>query len=132
MSRPRAADRDEAIEAFRHLDAREPLFACLGIADEQPEAQRQPRDVRERLPRPDGERGEHGEDLTQERALELDELVAARVVDVAEQDPFGCERRNERVAPQARLSGRQLEDAFADLDERLLRRPPVSRSNRRT
>ena len=54
------ADRDEPLEALGNLDPREPLLARLRVAHEQAEAQRKPRDVRERLARADRERSQHG------------------------------------------------------------------------
>ena len=45
------ADRQEARQQLGHLDAREPLLAGLRVADEEAEAEREARDVRERLAR---------------------------------------------------------------------------------
>ena len=123
------ADRDEAVEAFRHLHPREPLLAGLRVANEQAEAERQARDVRERLARPDGERREHREDLAREDLLELGALGLGRILDAADEDPLGGERGAELVAPERRLLRRQVEDAAPDLGQRLLRRAAVGRAH---
>ncbi len=84
------ADRDEPVEALRHLDAGEPLLARLRVADEQAEAQREPGDVRERLAGPDRERRQDGEDVTQEQLLELAVLALVEIVDRADPDAFAA------------------------------------------
>ena len=45
------AGRDEAVEALRHLDAREALLVGLGVERDDAEREREPGDVRERLAR---------------------------------------------------------------------------------
>ncbi len=123
-------DRDEAVETFRHLHSREALLTGFRIANEEAEAERQPRDVRERLARPDGERREHREDLAREHLLELGALCLGGVLDTPDEDPFGGERGTELVAPERRLLCRQLENAAPDLGERLLRCAAVGRAHR--
>ena len=93
------------------------------------EAERQPRDVRERLARADGERRQHREDLAREHLLELGALRLGRILDAADEDPLGGERGTELVAPERRLLRRQVEDAPADLGQRLLRRAAVGRAD---
>ena len=124
------ADADEARQPFGDLDAREPLLARLRVAHGDAEAQRQARDVRERLARADGERRQDRVDLAGEDRAKLGELVLGRVVDRADENPLAREGGAELVAPQPRLARRQLGRALAHLDQRLLRRPPVGRPHR--
>ena len=124
------ADADEARQELGHLDAGESLFARLRIPDEHAERERQRRDVRERLTRPDGERRQHGIDLPVEERRQLVELLLGAVRDPADQDPFLLERGAQLALPEARLLGRQREHSLADLGQRLLRRASVQRVNR--
>ena len=62
------ADLEEARQALGHLHAREALLPRLRIANEDGEAVGEARDVRERLPGPDGERRQHRVDLAVEAA----------------------------------------------------------------
>ena len=128
---PARADRDEAVEALRHLHAREALLSGLRVAHEQPEAERQARDVGERLSGPDRQRREHREDLPREDVRQLSALVVRGVLDAADQDPLGGEGGAELVAPERRLLGGQTEHAGPDLGQRLLWRPAVGRAHRR-
>ena len=65
------AERHEAGRRSGNLDPREPLLAGLRVAREHAEAERETRDVRERLARADAERREDGEHLAREPPLEL-------------------------------------------------------------
>ncbi len=125
------ADREEARQALGHLDPCEALLARLRVAHDDTEAEREARDVRERLPGPDRERGQHRVDLTREHRLELAQLVVGGVVDGADEDAFGGERGAELVAPELRLRAGKLEHAGAHLGERLLRRASVAASEPR-
>ncbi len=58
------------------------------------------------------------------------ELGLRRVVDGSDDDPLGCERRTELVAPEPRLGRGQLLHAFVDLEQGFLGRAPVGRANR--
>ena len=127
--KPLGADRHEARQSLRHLDARKPLLARRVVANEHAEAQRQAGDVRERLSRPDRERSEHRVDLAQEDSLELFDLLRRRVVDGADANALRGERGAEVVAPQLRLRRAELEHAHANLLERLLRRASVRQAD---
>ena len=61
---PRRVDLDQPREHGRHLDPGEPAVVALGVRvrDHRRDARGEVGDVRERVARVDGERGEHGED----------------------------------------------------------------------
>ena len=104
------ADRDEPVEALRHLDAREALLAGLRIADEHAEAEREPGDVRERLARADRERRQHREDVprgTSSRAPRRSASVRSSTEPT--RMPSRGERGTQLVAPEPRLLRDQLE-----------------------
>src|SRR5207342_1969013 len=86
------AERQEPRQAFRHLDPREALLSRVGIVDEHAEADRERRDVRERLSRADGERREHRIDLAVETLVELRTLLVVQVVDARDDDALGRKR----------------------------------------
>ena len=102
---PALADRDKPRKALRDLDAREALLARLRIANDDAEAQREAGDVGERLARADRQRRQHRVDLVREDQLELGALLVGRVVDGADQDSLGGERRAQDGAPEPRLLG---------------------------
>ncbi len=130
MSEPALADRDEPVEALRHLHPREPLLARLRVANEDAEAERQPGDVGERLAGPDRERRQDREDVAQERPLEL---LPAR--------PRRARRPCRPASPRVRVPGRarcaryvvcsavRRQRRRPDLGQRLLRRAAVARAN---
>ena len=120
---------DEARHALRDLHAREPLLAGLGVDDEDGQAERERRDVREGLARADRERGEDREDLPVERDLQLLQLLLGAVVDVPDQDPLLGESGRELARPDARLARAQVDHALPDLAQGLVRRPPVGRAH---
>ena len=101
------ADRQEARQQLGHLDAREPLLAGLRVAHEESEAQRETRDVRERLPGPDRERCQHREDLAVEDPLELLQLRRLEVLDLCDHDSLSLERGPQGALPELRLLGRR-------------------------
>src|SRR4029077_14791735 len=68
---PTLTDREKPRQKLGNLHAREALFAGVVVADEDPEAERKRRDVRERLPRADCKRSEDGEDVAIEPLPEL-------------------------------------------------------------
>ena len=119
------ADGEEARQAFRDLDPGEALLAGLGVGHEQAEADRQRRDVGERLARPDRERRQHREDLALETVVELGALVRVELLDAQDDDPLVRQRRAELVPPQRGLAAVDLEHALAGVVERLLRRSAV-------
>ena len=123
------ADRQEARQQLGHLHAREALLPGLGIADEEAEAEREPRDVRERLARADRERRQHREDLAVEDALELLQLLRLEVLDLGDDDPLRLEARLEVALPELRLLGGERGRPLADLGERGLGRQPVRRAH---
>ena len=70
MSFDEVVEKDEVLRVWhryepwkvaRYLDASKPLFECLGVAGNHREIQREIRDVRKRMRRVDGERGEDWE-----------------------------------------------------------------------
>ncbi len=123
--RPRAAHLDEPGQPLRHLDAGEPLLPGLGVADEDPEAEREGGDVGEGLAGPHGERRQHRIDLLPETDAELRELLLRAVCDRADPYALGGERRQQVVRPQLRLPRVELLDARADLGEHRSRRAAV-------
>ncbi len=125
-------DGHEPGETFRNLDAGKTLLARRVVAHHDAQAQRQTRDVRERLAGADRERREHGVDLAPEDPLELLELSRSRVFHGADADPFGGQGGTELLAPELGLDGAQLERANADLFERLLRGPAVRQADGET
>ena len=130
QQQPTLADRDEARQLLGHLHAREALLARVGVARQHAEAQREPRDVRERLARPDAERRQHREDLALVEAVELGQLLALAVGHPADVDALRRERRSDDLPPEARQLARQPLDPRADRGERLARRQPVVRAHR--
>ena len=124
-----ASDREEARQAFRDLDPRESLLAGLGLADEDGEAEREGRDVRERLSRADCERRQHREDLALEELFQFLELLAVAVVDVADRDAGFGESRAKIPLPELGLDPAQLLHTAPDLGQRLLGRAAVGRAN---
>ena len=119
----------ETVEALGHLHPREALLARVGVDREHAEREREPGDVGERLARPDGERGEHREDLALEVRLEPAELLVGAVLDRGDLDPRGGQRRSQISPPEPRLPRAQVLDALADRDERVARGHPVDRAD---
>jgi hypothetical protein len=119
------ADREEPGQQLGHLHTREALLAGVPVADEDSEAERERRDVRERLTRPHRERGQDGKDVAVETLLELVELLSVAVLDPADNDSCLRQCRAKVPFPELRLGGGQLERSLSDLGERLLRGPPV-------
>ena len=126
---PASPDRDEAREPLRNLDAREALLVRLRVANGDAEAERETRDVRERLPRPDAEWGQHRVDLALEARRELGELRVVTLVEVGDDDAVLREGGAELPVPELGLTSSQLEDACAELGEGLLGRQPVRRAD---
>ena len=126
---PAASDREKARQRLGHLDARESLLARLRIAHEDGKAERESRDVRERLPRADCERRQHREDLALEELFQLGQLLAVAVVDVADDHAGLSERRTKVPLPELGLCRAQLLRAVPNLGQRFLRRAPVGRAN---
>ena len=118
---PALADGHEARQELGHLYPREALLAGVGIADEEAERQREPRDVRERLAGTDRERRQEREDLAPETLGQLLELVIRAVLDLADDDPGLFQRRGEIPLPELCLARRELERLLADLVQRLVR-----------
>ena len=125
---PALPDRHETRQQLGHLHAREALLACLLVADEEAEAERETRDVRERLPGTNRERRQHREDVGLEDALELLQLVRLEVLDLRHYDALGRERRLQRPPPELRLVVGELQRAPTDFGERRARREAVRRA----
>ncbi len=121
-------DGEEPRQALGHLDAGEPHLAAVRILDEQREADRERRDVRERLPRPDGERCEDRIDLALEPLVEENSLLVVQLLDSAYDDSFVGQSRTEHVGPDLRLPLVELDHLRPRLGERLRRRPTVGRT----
>jgi hypothetical protein len=100
---PPRPDRQKARQQLGDLHAREALLAVLLVADEEAEAEREPGDVRERLPGTDGERGQDGEDLALEHALQLLELRRVEILDLGDDDPLALEGRLQVTLPELGL-----------------------------
>ena len=83
----------EARQQRRHLDPREVLVAADRVAHDDGEVQRQPGDVRERVRRVHGQRGEHREDLLPEEGEQPGLLLLASA---RPSGPGGCPRRPAR------------------------------------
>ena len=94
------AELEEARQALGHLDAREALLAGLRVADEDAEAEREPRDVGERLPRPDGERRQHRDRPRPRSGARAPPARPVAVVDLADHDPLARPAR--AAAPSTR------------------------------
>jgi hypothetical protein len=124
------AQLDEAREPLRDLDAGESLLAAVGVADEEDEAERERRDVRERLPGPDGERGQDGIELTLEARRQLRQLLLRALGDRADDDLLTRQGGLQLTQPRARLRGLELEHASPDLAKDCARKPPVRRPDR--
>src|SRR4029079_16251456 len=95
------------------LDASKALVGGLRVPREHAEREGEARDVRERLPGTDAERGEHGEDLCEE-AFELGAVLLRQVVDRGDRDADGVERGAQALPPDARLRVDELCDTLAD------------------
>src|SRR5205814_2139067 len=109
------ADRQKARQELRHLHTREALLAGLIVADEEPKAEGEPRDVWEGLARPDRKRCQDGKDLRVEDPLELLQLVRVEILDLCHDDPRGRERGLEVTLPELRLLCREPERSLTDL-----------------
>ena len=97
---------DEAVEPFRHLDAREPLLGGVGVDGEHAEREGQARDVGERLPGADRERRQHRVDVSREARLEPLQLLRRALLDRYDLDSLGGERGPELALPEPRLPAR--------------------------
>ena len=123
------ADGEEAGQALRNLHSSKPLLARLGVAHEVGAADREPGDVRERLPWPDGERRQHGVDVPLVSPLELGTLLRREVLDGGDDDSLGGKRRTHPLRPHLRLLGLELEHPCSGLAQGLQRRAPVGRAD---
>ena len=120
---------DEAVEALGHLDAGEPLLGAVRVDGEHAEREREPGDVRERLPGADGERRQHRVDVAREDGLEPLQLLRRALLDRHDLDARGGERGPQLALPELRLPARQLGDARLQRGERLRGREPVGRAH---
>ena len=91
---------DEPVEPFRHLDAGEPLLGGVRVDREHAEREREPRDVRERLPGADRERRQHRVDVAREDGLEALQLLGRALLDRHDLDALGGERRAQLALPE--------------------------------
>ena len=97
------ADRDEAGEALGHLDACEALLARLGVAHDDTEAEREARDVRERLTRADRERRQDRDRSAARRCPRARPARRRWRRRRCRSGPLGGERGAELVTPEPRL-----------------------------
>ena len=95
------AELEEARQSLRDLDAGEPRLTDVRVLGEDRQRERKSRDVRERLPRPDGKRRQDREDLAMEAPLELLEPLRLEVLDASDCDAFGLECRAELLLPES-------------------------------
>ena len=90
----------------RHLDASESPHAGLRVAHDDGEVEREVGDVRERVRRVDGERGQNGEHVLLEDLPQLLPLRLLQIVPVGDPDPIGLRAAggpaSRRPAPGAR------------------------------
>ena len=121
-----SAEVEEAWQALGDLDAREALFAGLGVLGEDREREREARDVRERLSRADREGREHGVDLAVEATLELLELLLPEILDAADDDALPRRAR----ARSSRFQSRDCERRRARGRARGCERAPAGASAR--
>ena len=119
------ADREIARQSLGHLHAREALLPVFRVAHEDRQADREARDVGERLPRADRERRQHRIDVAVVAALQVGALGVREVLDPHDDDALGGERRAELLRPDPRLLRLQLERALTSFAKRLLRGAPV-------
>ena len=118
---------DEPVEPFRHLDAGEPLLGAVRIDGEHAQREREPGDVRKRLPGPDRERRQHRVDVPREHGLEALQLLGRALLDGHDLDALGGERRAQLALPELGLAAGQLGHARLEGGQRLGRREPVGR-----
>ena len=127
------ADRDEAGEPLGDLDAGEPLLTrCPGRPPARPARARDPRCTGTADParRPAGSAPDRS---PARRTRSAARSSASRaVLDPDDDDALGGERRPQLALPEPRLPRRQLDRAFADLRQRLLRGEPVGRAKTET
>ena len=83
------------------------------------------RDVRERVPGVDRERGQHGKDLLPEHRVQLAQLFLAHLVGADDLDARLGERRHDARVVQADLALHEPLDAAADGLELIQRRHAV-------
>ena len=108
-----------------HLHAREGLGPGDGVADDDPERERQVGDVGERAAQAHGQRGEHREDLAAEAVVELRALAVVDVRAADDADAVLGERRPQLLVQAARLASVVPAHRCADGVDRLRRRATV-------
>ena len=91
------AERNETGQQRRHLHPRKALFAGAGILDQHRQVERQVRDVREWVPRIDGERRENGEDVLLEDTEQPGPFLFVKVVDAREENVGRGQAGHERL-----------------------------------
>ena len=119
--------RHESAEALRHLHPREVLLAGPRVAHDHGEVERETGDVRERVGRVDGQRGQHREDALLEQLLAVLLLVRVEVVPAHQLDAVLAEGRHDVVAEHARVPGHQLGGGAPDQVQHLARHQPGRR-----
>ena len=124
-----AGDVHEARQHRRDLEPREFLPPGLRVADADREVQRQPRDVRERVRRVDGERHQHREDLALEVLGHAGALVVLELVPRDDLDAGIRQRRAHLRCPRVRVTQLKRVRIGRDVGEHLLRRAADVRGN---
>ncbi len=121
---------DEPRQQRRHLDPGEVLLARGRVGHDDRQVERQPRDVRERVRRVDGERREHREDLLAEELVQALLLARLELVPVDERDALRGERGLHVVGEHARVPRHEVVRALADRVEHLAGRQARRRGDR--
>jgi hypothetical protein len=122
MTFPGTADRDEARQRVRHLDAGEALDAL--VLDEHGEVQAQVGDVRERTSGIERQRRQHRHHVV-EPGPGGGNLPGIELGMIEDADPGGVQLRQELVRPARAERAREPLRLVADLRELLRRRDPV-------
>ena len=112
----------------RHLHAREAPFSAGWVANESREVEREGGDVRERVRRVDGERGEDREDAFAEEFAEVLAIVGVELGPTDEPHALLLERGTEFLHPERVRAAVELRHAFHDAGELLLGRRSLGRS----
>jgi hypothetical protein len=117
-----ALERDEARQhLLGHLHPGHRLLLGHGIPEQHHQAEREVGDVREVSAQPDGQRGEHGEDLLPEALIHLRARLRIQVLHGEDAQALLGERRAQLPLEAVAVAPALLEDARVQLVERVAR-----------
>jgi hypothetical protein len=105
-----------------HLDDRVHRVGVVRAVQEHREVERLVLQVRERVRRVGGQRREDREDLAAEQVADVRPVGVGELIDGAQHDPAGCQRRQHFLLEDAVLVGHQLAGDRPDALELRLRR----------